>query len=160
MAIVYYAKNRNRDDFLEKTLMLHYGYVPSIYKDEKGKPFLDNNEYISISHSKEYIVLAISSTNIGVDIQKKEYREKVVSLFSEKVNDAEQFTRLWTIKESYGKYLGIGLNKEILKKDFSEFVYDNVFICDQLFFCVKEIEDFICAICTKDDKIQYVCIGG
>ena len=139
--------------------MAHYGYLPTIYKDEKGKPYLDK-DYISISHSGEYVVVAISEKEIGVDIQKIEYREKVVSLFSEEVKDAHMFTRLWALKESYGKYLGIGLNKEILKKDFSEFVYDDLFILDKLFFCVKEIEDYICAICTNDDTIHYVCIGG
>ena len=159
MAMIYYSKSMSRDALLEKVFMAHYGYLPTIYKDEKGKPYLDK-DYISISHSGEYVVVAISEKEIGVDIQKIEYREKVVSLFSEEVKDAHMFTRLWALKESYGKYLGIGLNKEILKKDFSEFVYDDLFIFDKLFFCVKEIEDFICAICTKDDKIQYVCIGG
>ena len=158
MAMIYYTKTLSRDALLEKVFMAHYGYLPTIYKDEKGKPYLDK-DYISISHSGEYVVVAISDFNIGVDIQKIEYREKVVSLFSEEVTDEKMFTRLWTLKESYGKYLGIGLNKEVLKKDYSKYVED-MFQDDELFYYVNEIDDSICAICTNDDTIHYVCIGG
>ena len=159
MAMVYYTKTLSRDALLEKVFMAHYGYLPTLYKDKNGKPYLEK-DYISISHSHEYVVVAIGDFPIGIDIQKIEYKEKVVSLFSEEVHNAKVFTRLWALKESYGKYLGIGLNKEVLKKDYSEYVLSEMFVCDGLLYYIKEIEDFVCAICTNDDTIHYVCIGG
>ena len=163
MAMIFYTKTMTRDAFIEKVLHAHYGYVPTLCKDSKGKPYLENiKDCISISHSDEYVVVAISESTIGVDIQRICYRENILCLFAdnELVESATLFTRLWTIKESYAKYLGTGLTKEILKKDFSKYMNDELFIYDKKHFCVKEIDDFICTSCANDDTIHYICIGG
>lgn len=36
---------------------------------KNGKPFLDNNVYLSISHDKDIVVVALSSIRVGIDIQ-------------------------------------------------------------------------------------------
>ena len=163
MAMIFYSKTMGRDALVDAVLCMEFEHPPVVYKDNKGKPYLkDCNKYISISHSDEYVVVAIGDSNIGVDIQRICYREKILSLFAdnELVESATLFTRLWTIKESYGKYLGCGLTKEILMTDFSKFMDDELFVYNKKFFCVKEIDDFICTSCTNDDTIHYVCIGG
>lgn len=163
MATIFYSKTMSRDALVDTVLCMEFGNPPVLCKDVKGKPYLkDCNKYISISHSDEYVVVALADSHIGVDIQRICYREKILRLFvaNELVESATLFTRLWTMKESYGKYLGYGLTKEILNKDFSKYMHDELFMYDQKFFCVKEIDDFICTSCTNDDTIQYVCIGG
>lgn len=163
MAMIFYSKTMSRDALVDTVLRMEFGNPPVLCKDVKGKPYLkDCNTYISISHSDEYVVVALADSHIGVDIQRICYREKILSLFAadELVESATLFTRLWTMKESYGKYLGCGLTKEILKTDFSKYMHDELFLYDKKFFCVKEIDDFICTSCTNDDTIHYVCIGG
>lgn len=36
---------------------------------ENGKPYLDNNVYLSISHDKDIVVVALSNVRVGIDIQ-------------------------------------------------------------------------------------------
>lgn len=73
-----------------------------------GKPYLKNSAlHVSISHSFEFAVLAISATEIGVDIEK--VRAKIVRLSSkfieteasylQQTNLEEQLTVIWGAKE-------------------------------------------------------------
>lgn len=163
MATVYYTKKLDRDTFLNKVLLAHYGYLPTICKDEYGKPsFKDLSDGISISHDHGYVVVAIGDGDIGVDIQHIEYRKAIVKLFapSEYTEDAYTFTRLWAVKEAYGKFVGVGLNKTILATDFSSCVDEELFIHNHLFYCVKDIEDCVCALCSKDSSIHFISVGG
>ena len=85
-------------------------------RDDNGKPHLPNDDrYISISHSDKWVALAISQCEIGLDIQLlSPIRRKVLSrCFSVAEqdyvgNDSARFTQLWTNKEAYGKYTGLG----------------------------------------------------
>jgi len=87
--------------------------------DENGKPFIkDASCHISISHSGEAVLCAISEHQIGVDIEKiatvpKRIAEKVGMTF----DGDEQFYRFWTAAESYGKLYGKGVWWS-LKQDF------------------------------------------
>ena len=88
------------------------------------KPYLasQGNLFFSLSHSGVYSACAFYDKEIGIDIQKvkdvtdavikkvatdKEYA--LLSSLDEKAG-AEEFTRLWTVKESYLKFLGTGLS--------------------------------------------------
>lgn len=87
---------------------LEYTYMPS------GKPMLNGNYYISISHSKDYICYGLSKQAIGVDIEhiRGIKSERLVS--SRFFNDREKawvdnspinFLYLWTFKEAVCKCL-------------------------------------------------------
>lgn len=82
--------------------------------DENGKPSLRLNGYISISHSFDYALVALSNKNIGIDIELK--REKVKRLKEKFCNsmelaltpndNAEQLdylTEVWSVKEALYK---------------------------------------------------------
>lgn len=101
-----------------------------------GKPYLKNtNIHYNISHSGSYLVVAISTMEIGVDIQivKKKimwdyfFSENEISLVKKSFNDYNLgFSVLWSCKESYLKKIGSGLVVDfstILFKVLSEFIY-------------------------------------
>lgn len=104
----------------------HYNIkdYPLIDFDEYGKPYLvDMSLYFNISHSYNAVLCAVSENIIGVDIEKVVNRNRKIYSFvcnemelkkiNSDVDDSLEFTKLWTQKESYLKYLGKGLGYEL-----------------------------------------------
>ena len=142
-----------------------------ILKDEMGKPYLKNNEvYFNVSHSGEYLALAISESPVGIDIQEPKnirdglYRKVVQpaeqSLIGEKRQ--ENFLRLWSLKESFVKAEGKGLR--IPMKDYY-FEKEN----DQYFvnysgqrgawtFNIEEtlIKGYFISVCGLEKDVQWI----
>lgn len=100
-----------------------------IHRAENGKPYCENASVcFSISHSKEYVVCAAGHYPIGADIEKIRFTEPRVAKMcciesdfnyifgtNELPNafDAEQLERfftLWTAKEAYCKFTGVGVS--------------------------------------------------
>lgn len=89
--------------------------------NETGKPYFPNGPFFNVSHSGQYIVMAVSNKNIGVDIE--ENVEKDMSSLNKIFNEAESkmlkvhtdFYYLWCAKESLIKCIGssIGQIKEV-----------------------------------------------
>lgn len=89
-------------------------------KNEYGKPYLARhpNFYFNISHTQNAIAIAISYTEIGVDIERlRDPNQKIAHRFFtpnevayiETRNNAECFLEIWTKKEAYIKWQGKGL---------------------------------------------------
>ena len=85
-----------------------------------GKPYLSRGKFFyNISHSKKIVVCALSDNEVGIDIQFLEKMDisPIISLLHKKeqtqIHSLEDFIKLWTIKESYLKYLGTGLYKPL-----------------------------------------------
>ena len=89
---------------------------PLLFND-MGKPFFENGPCFNISHSGQYIVMAVSNKDIGVDIE--ENKEKDMSSLIRIFNEAEakmikehaDFYYLWCAKESLIKCIGSSINK-------------------------------------------------
>ena len=65
-------------------LLAEAGYTDfDLYYDDKGKPHLKDNRYISITHSFEFTAIIVSKEHVGIDIEKK--RDKILKI-------AEKFT--------------------------------------------------------------------
>lgn len=85
--------------------------------EEKGKPVLRNNIFCSLSHSGDYVVVAVSKQNIGVDIEK--HRDNAFKLFDKYFDSNEKevlgedlktsFFNGWVVKEAATKYHGEGI---------------------------------------------------
>jgi len=88
----------------------------TIEYDSKGKPYLNKQKGISISHSNEIVAIGISNEiDFGIDIQyktdkifkiKSKFLSKNESKFLGKTDDIELLTKLWSAKESIFKALG------------------------------------------------------
>jgi phosphopantetheinyl transferase len=88
----------------------------SVLKENNGKPYLeDRSQFISISHSKDAVLVGFNETPIGVDIEVlREFDKRLIDRFfsdAEKnfIKDDTDFFRIWTVKEAYLKLTGEGL---------------------------------------------------
>lgn len=94
-------------------------------KDNYDRPFLDHSEVkdfdFNLSHSGEYVVLAISDKRIGIDIE--EIKPIDLNLSEDCFHEKERqfllqsgkdqlavFYNIWTLKESFIKAIGEGLS--------------------------------------------------
>ncbi|WP_239739923.1 4'-phosphopantetheinyl transferase superfamily protein [Mammaliicoccus sp. P-M59] len=90
---------------------------------ERDKPFSDKLNF-NLSHSHGYLAFIFSrNLDVGIDVQKHVYLSEndllsiTETLFSERdyklieiaSNKLEEFYKIWTQKESYGKAIGKGL---------------------------------------------------
>lgn len=93
---------------------------------EYGKPYIDGIPYyFNISHSDDYIICGVSDINIGVDIEKMQdidfgfacdvFSDDEIRRFSSESveNKKELFFSIWTLKESYVKWLGSGFHRKL-----------------------------------------------
>lgn len=105
--------------------------TPTFSYSEHGKPFLKDFPGLkfSLSHCRRSVACIVSDREVGIDTE--EIREYDDSLAAFVLSDEElskvraasspsaEFTRLWTMKESYAKMTGRGLGndlKNILKE--------------------------------------------
>lgn len=104
------------------TLELTYRY------NTYGKPYFSNIPlYFSLSHSGNQILCACSEQEIGADLQKvtgidgkkiaghyfSKTEKDYLSGISDETMAKEEFFRLWTRKEAYGKLMGDGVLKVV-----------------------------------------------
>lgn len=120
--ILFFARGEIESDKFIAHCYIHYRDIMNshgndlpksvnIIRDGNKKPKFDiENVDFSLSHSHGVIMLGISHTQIGVDI------EKVRDINFEKFNfiesgSKEEFFEKWTERESYLKMTGDGLSK-------------------------------------------------
>ena len=99
-------------------LLLEFGYKDmDLQYDRNGKPYLEDKSFVSISHSHQFAVIAVSTNFIGVDIEKQKPKIKDIArkfigyekkyLHEKSVNYENKLTAIWCIKESLYKLFGI-----------------------------------------------------
>lgn len=92
---------------------IHYGRY--------GKPFLPDGPYFSLSHSGRYVILAVAPMPVGADVEVICQGEDYMVLAAHALHPDEQaflsmqpeaqtFFDIWTLKESWLKLKGVGLN--------------------------------------------------
>lgn len=164
-------------DFLIKVLCKETGLAKEqlffVY-GKQGKPSIDYSKItmtvakkieFNMSHSGDYVVIAVHDKEIGVDIEhktksceaiakrffcEKEYNQVVGS---ENEEDKKRcFLEIWTQKEAYVKCLGEGLRIPL----------DSFCVIDEdsdTFILSKEktniASDYVVAVCAKDGEKRY-----
>ncbi|WP_238861419.1 4'-phosphopantetheinyl transferase superfamily protein [Clostridium sp. YIM B02569] len=151
---------------LMEKLNINYNKV-EFYCNKFGKLYLKgfNNIYFNISHSGKWIVCAIDDEEIGIDIEEVKpidinigavaFSDNELDLLSrqEEYNKLNFFYRLWTLKESYVKSVGMGLNMQL--KSFSidvDKVYSHSKILDRYFRQYVIEKNYIVSICGLKNK--------
>jgi 4'-phosphopantetheinyl transferase len=118
---------RNPDDSLRclagGLLVEQIAQGQEIIFNEYGKPFLPAGPYFSLSHSGDFVCLAVSASSpLGVDIERQR-EENFAALGRTAFHSAELdfflqepamkvFFDIWTAKESYVKMVGTGFSIE------------------------------------------------
>lgn len=153
---------------------LKYGY------GIKGKPYLIDypDFHFSLSHSGNVVALAVSDREIGLDVQehitikrdlaKRFFTEEEQELLSRQKDEdsyRQLFFMLWSIKESYIKYTGLGMShgldsfqidfdkSEIRQKGNIEQEADAKYI----YFEPEELPGYAFSVCTKKtEKIRKI----
>lgn len=138
---------------------------------EHGKPYIIGYPiHYNISHSGKYVVLIESESEVGVDVQecRSVRTEALAKRFFTMQEQAEvgvgkedfgrmtkntetdmrklrTFYHIWCRKEAYGKYLGVGLNEQVLNSNVlseaSDMTYD--------FHDLDTIEGYQISICSR-----------
>ncbi|MDS0524593.1 4'-phosphopantetheinyl transferase superfamily protein [Clostridium sp. SHJSY1] len=142
--------------------------------NEYGKPYIDENVEFNISHSGNYVVVAIDNAPLGIDIEEMkeiEFEGIAKGYYNESEynwiinhNKSEQmkcFYKIWTLKESYVKYVGKGLSINFNSFKFN-IAQDNKFNIDntkndiQLYFKNYNILDkYQLSVCSKKDEFIF-----
>ena len=134
-------------------------------KNSFGKPYFLNYPEIkfNISHTREALLIGISNKyKIGVDIEKLEYNpyhheiseimfvEKERNILYNIKDDLERsrkFIELWTKKEAYSKYLGIGLGL-FFEPKYSKFIKKENEVNLRTFY----LDDYCVSICVGKER--------
>ena len=129
-----------------------------------GKPYLkDKRVFFNISHSGNYVICSISESEIGCDVQiLSEYKERIAKRFfteeehkilNSSENPSEDFTRLWTLKESVLKKNGEGITGGLSAFCFADCLYENSFIKFGYHFKVSRTDGAYISVCSdKEEK--------
>ncbi len=107
-------------EMLRKVLATEYGIgEPEILYQPQGKPYIPGGPCFSISHSRGCAAVAISDQPLGLDVEAvrpvhERLPERIFSRgelewFRRRGSLRADFFTLWTLKESYYKYVGSGL---------------------------------------------------
>lgn len=120
-----------------------------------GKPYIKgSNVKFNISHSGDYAICAFSDIDIGCDIEKiASFDEPLLEqcmqddeIYEIKKNN-KLFYDYWTMKESYIKCIGKGLNLD--PKTFSV-----KSINDHYFYKIRIDNNYSCTVCSKYKNAQ------
>lgn len=110
-----------------------YASVNGVYRDGRGAPHLEGEgmPWVSVSHSGDYVVCAVSYGRIGVDLQvirpykdetEADHARRLLRLARRFFHRAEtewiekdpmgRFFTVWSAKESFVKYTGRGIDDD------------------------------------------------
>lgn len=141
-----------------------------IHRTTHGKPYLTEEKvFFNVSHSGNYLVIALGETELGVDIQKP--KEILLPVIEKVIQPQERelyekmgplaFQIFWTLKESYVKALGRGLtmpfSEYYFQKEDQWKVYEkdqrldwNFYVNDQWIF------NYAVTVCTRETEVHWI----
>ena len=148
-------------ELLARYVLNKYGCEPDdLYFDKSGRPRVKDDEaFISLSHSGEYVACAVEERIVGVDIQKIKPVGRFVIARVCTLSEQEQikssddamrvFTRFWTLKEAWRKANPNANTKDMFKVEFS--IDDKACVNGPEGFdymISEEIDGYVIAVCV------------
>jgi 4'-phosphopantetheinyl transferase len=127
--------------------------------NEYGKPYFSNHSeiYFNLSHSGDYVLVVLSSDEVGCDIQQiTNVNLKIADRFftakeREYIKNINGFFRVWALKESFIKLIGKGLSQPL--NSFSiEDLDDEPYVIyngEKYAFIEDKINDYVISICKE-----------
>ncbi len=145
------------------------------HRNEHGKPYLTDapETYVNWSHSGDYVLCAVSDSEVGIDLQKmdrepgKNLIRKVLTLLEQRAyeqmdpeHQKKRFYEYWSVKESFLKALGTGfytslarfqVNFEEGNPVIEQQINTKSYACQLLDF--RE-SDYVAAVCVENRRIK------
>ncbi len=152
-----------------------YQGAPTFSFDKNEKPYCAEvpGAFFSLAHDRAGVMAALDVRPIGCDVQKKVdfdslFAKNVFSPYEEErmsEDKSDYLSRLWVMKESYGKLLGDGVFAHLTDTEFDCFdgertvknLYWNVSATDGLYYAVCAENKQKTEILTKDIFYEKVC---
>ncbi len=147
--------------------------APRLAYDENGKPYLSEypEVHVSLSHSGEAVMCAVSDGEVGCDIER--LGDADISLAARFFHPAEQarlaaapkaekrtlFYRIWTAKESFAKCTGQGIAHGM--RDFCTEPSGTV-CCGEKHYYIKyvDFDGYAACVCTEaQEDIDETCFS-
>ena len=135
---IYIDYKRDSKEYL-KEILKEYHIDYDIFYNEYGKPYIKNNPiYFNISHSGDYIVIIISDKECGIDIEKiRGLNNKIIDKIcidkeKKSIIDDKTYTKIWTMKEAYSKYKGIGFGYGFKNIDTTKIKINTIYYLDYI----------------------------
>jgi 4'-phosphopantetheinyl transferase len=144
-------------------LLRHFVGNTEIFKNEFGKPIAENGVCFNLSHSGDWVLLAVHSADVGCDIEKLRYTRyermgKIV--FTERelaqihlaFDKMNAFYQIWTKKEALLKCMGKGFHRAAKSVD----VCGGTFAEDGHVYTMgtKLFADYAVSVCVRDGAVD------
>ena len=126
-----------------------------IYK-KSGKPFLNKDIFVGVTHTDELVLIAFNKFNFGIDAEIKgrkiKNKEKILDKFFSENEKQENFLEIWVKKEALIKFYELAL-KDMKSVDTSRTKgnFTKIEYMDHLIYIYSETE--ITQICIDDEEI-------
>ena len=103
---------------------------------KEGKPYFSEGPQFSLSHSNKRSILAVSEETVGADIQLQDVKRpsedivnsyalpaevSIYNSFETKQEKTDYFFQLWSLKESYSKAIGTGIDENFRTIEIAEY---------------------------------------
>lgn len=144
----------------------HFLGNAEILKNEYGKPFLTDGRFFNISHSGNYVLFALSDSEIGCDIEQFHYVNAVrtgrtvftddeINLLLSGTDRLGAFFNLWTKKESLLKCMGEGFHRNAKSVDVRYDVFEEK--GKSYFMKTWNFSDYTVSVCSvKNDFPEFI----
>ena len=96
--------------------------IPTLMRDDRGRPYLDQGPTFSTAHTHDMVVVAAGSIQrLGIDVEHLERRSQAKAIaqrffpqeeqewLANQADTAQAFIRHWVLKEAMTKAVGLGL---------------------------------------------------
>lgn len=134
-----------------------------IFENEFGKPVAENGVCFNLSHSGDWVLLAVSDREVGCDIEqlrqvdpirlgKAVFTENELTQIQNSADRQGAFFTLWTKKEALLKCMGKGFHRAAKTVD----VTANFFAEDGRIYRMKTVHfaDYVVSVCEQDGETE------